>query len=203
MGNGTLVKSFAKSLVKSLNKSFEANSPASSEKVYAIIYGTPTNTDNVWSDFSNSNYLRIGESLPADSTEIVIDFTLGTSKSGTQTIFYAGIFALTIYSNYLGTYDNGASGYKTIIPASDLVVNSHYVVRVVKNDRELSFYYSKDGGDFVNSLNWTSPNNYLSYILIGKSSTTNRYFRGSVDLNNTYVKVGNKIWFAGDTKNEE
>lgn len=201
--SGTLVKNLQKSLVKTMGISFEKNPSSTSDKVYAIIYGTPTNTDKVWSDFSNSNYLRIGESLPTDSTEIVIDFTLGTSKSGTQTIFYAGIFALTIYSNYLGTYDNGASGYKTIIPASDLVVNSHYVVRVEKNDRELSFYYSKDGGDFVNSLNWTSPNNYLSYILIGKSSTTNRYFRGSIDLNNTYVKIGNKIWFNGDTKSEE
>lgn len=201
--SGTLVKNLQKSLVKTMGISFEKNIPSTSDKVYAIIYGTPTNTDNVWSDFSNSNYLRIGESLPADSTEIVIDFTLGTTKSGTQTIFYAGLFALTIYSNYLGTYDNSASGYKTIIPASDLVVNSHYVVRVEKNDKALSFYYSKDGGDFVNSLNWTSPNNYLSYILIGKSSTTNRYFRGSIDLNNTYVKIGNKIWFNGDTKSEE
>ena len=201
--SGTLVKNLQKSLVKTMGISFEKNPSSTSEKVYAIIYGTPTNTDNVWSDFSNSNYLRIGESLPTDSTEIVIDFTLGTTKSGTQTIFYAGLFALTIYSNYLGTYDDSASGYKKVIPASDLVVNSHYVVRVEKNDRELSFYYSKDGGDFINSLNWTSQNDYLSYILIGKSSTTNRYFRGSIDLNNTYVKIGNKIWFAGDTKNEE
>lgn len=172
------------------------------KEVYAKVFGTPTNTDNVWSDFSNDNYLRIGESLPTASTEIVIDFTLGSSKSGTQTIFYAGIFALTIYSNYLGTYDNSASGYKTIIPASDLVVSSHYVVRVVKNGRELSFYYSKDGGDFVNSLNWTSPNNYLSYILLGKSSTTNRYFRGSIDLNNTFIKVGSRYWFKGKTREE-
>lgn len=174
------------------------------KEVYAQMFGTLTESPSgVFNGFSNNNYLRIGESLPTDSTKIVIDFTVGSSKSGTQTIFYAGIFALTIYSNYLGVYDDGASTYRQIIPASDLVVNSHYVVRIEKNDRDLSFYYSKDGGDFVNYLNWTSPNNYLPYILLGKSSTTNRYFRGSIDLNNTFIKVGSRYWFKGKTKQEE
>lgn len=171
------------------------------KEVYAIIKGSPTeNPSGVFSDFTDNNYLITNEILPENVTEIQVEFTMPSTipSSGTQAIFTSGLFGLTMYNKQVSTY---YSGYKNIIPQADTVGDSTYVVRCLINGKSLSFSYSKDGGAFVDTLNFTTGNDN-NVVRFGNVATAGRSFKGSINLNNTYIKVGNRYWFKGKTREE-
>lgn len=172
------------------------------KEVYAIIKGNPTeNPSGVFSNFTDDNYLITNEKLPEDVTEVQVEFTMMSTipSSGTQAIFNAGLTSLTLYNKQVSMYD---SGYKNIIPQSDTTGGSTYVVRCLINGKSLSFSYSKDGGAFIDSLNFTTRNNY-NVVKFGIASA-GRSFKGSINLNNTFIKrIGNRYWFKGKTKQGE
>ena len=167
------------------------------KEIYAIIKGTPTESPTgVFGGFTDSNYLVIERQLPTNATEFQCEFTMQSTipTSGTQTIFMCGLFSLTLYSKAISMY---SGGYKNIIPSSDVVADSNYVVKCVINGKSLSFSYSKDGGAFVSSLSITTTNNYSATMLFGKSTSSGRSFKGTVNVANTYIKIGDKYWYNG------
>lgn len=165
------------------------------KELYAIIMGSPTNNNGVFSGFTDSNYLIINKVLPSSVTEIQVEFTMMATipTSGTQAIFASGLFGLTLYSKQVSMYDGG---YKNIIPQADTTGGSNYVVKCLINGKSLSFSYSKDGGAFVDTLNFTTNNNY-NVVRFGNVATSGRSFKGSINLNNTYIKIGDKYWYKG------
>lgn len=203
--SGTLVKTLPKSLVKTMGISFEKNpSSASGEKVYAIIYGSPTeNPAGVFSDFSNTNYLLINQQIPEEATELQIEFTQPSTiaTSGTQAIINAGVFSISMYQKAISFYSG--SGTNSIIPSTDATPNSTYRIKLMINGKVITHCYSKDGGEFTTPETWTSNLNYSNNIRIGNSTVSGRGWKGSINMNNTYIKIGSKFWYDGATKNEE
>lgn len=205
MGNGTIVKTLPKSLVKTMGISFEKNpSSASGEKVYAIIYGSLTeNPTGVFSGFSNTNYLLINQQIPEEATELQIEFTQPSTiaTSGTQVIIKGGAFAISLYQKNILFY--GGSGQDIIIPSTDATPNSTYTIRLTINGNVFTHCYSKDGGEFTTPETWTSNQPYENNIRIGNSTVSGRGWKGSINMNNTYIKIGSKFWYDGATKHEE
>lgn len=170
---------------------------------YTVV-GTPTITpEGVASGFTNVSALKINALLPAGDIEAKFDFTMGDTVvySGTQTIFsFDGLFGIS-KSNYgnLASWDYRANTWRTVVPASDLTARSHYVVQVTRTGTTYSFSYSKDGGPFVSSVTYNSTggtpstNNFIGSNL----NLAGRYFTGTINLNNSFVKSNGEYWFNG------
>ena len=170
---------------------------------YTVV-GTPTITpEGVASGFTSVSALKINALLPAGDIEAKFDFTMGDTVeySGTQTIFsFDGLFGIS-KSNYgnLASWDYRANTWRTVVPASDLTARSHYVVQVTRTGTTYSFSYSKDGGPFVSSVTYNSTggtpstNNFIGSNL----NMAGRYFTGTINLNNSFVKANGQYWFNG------
>lgn len=167
------------------------------------VVGTPTITDGVASGFTSVSALKINALLPEGDIEAKFDFTMGDTVeySGTQTIFsFDRLFGIS-KSNYgnLASWDYRANTWRTVVPAADLTAKSRYVVQCTRTGTTYSFSYSKDGGPFVSSVTYNSTggtpstNNFIGSNL----NMADRYFTGTINLNNSFVKVNGELWFFG------
>ena len=175
------------------------------KELYAIIMGSLTEASTgVFNGFSNTAYIRINKQLPDNSTELQIEIGMPSTiaTSGTQSIINVGIFSLTMYQQTISLYSGSSD--KTVIPSTDISGNSTYVIKAVRTagSKTFQFSYSKDGGAFVNTANWTSNLSYTDYIRIGNSTASGRGWKGTINLNNTYIKIGDKFWYKGLYKEE-
>ena len=175
--------------------------------------GTPTIVDGVVSGFSASNYLKTGD-LSSDTAEVEL-FALCTPAS---TDIASGIHPAFGFINY-GTSNSfvgvansgrpwctlkgiGGTTYDfnktTIILQADVPV---YLKLAVKNNVG-TFSYS------LNNFTWTEiksvdmsadPVKFLqgNNFRIGHSAIANNIFNGSIDINETYIKINNGLWFYG------
>lgn len=177
--------------------------PYTTQVGYTVV-GTPTITpEGVASGFTNVSALKINALLPAGDIEAKFDFTMGDTVeySGTQTIFsFDGLFGIS-KSNQgtLASWDYRANTWRTVVPAADLTARSNYVVQVTRTGTTYSFSYSKDGGPFVSSVTYNSTggtpstNNFIGSNL----NLAGRYFTGTINLNNSFVKSNGEYWFNG------
>ena len=174
---------------------------------YTIV-GSPTIVDGVVSRFSSANYLT----LPLDKnvsniTEYVFKFKLTSEGLRNQYnyLFRRGNFQFSIYGStnltfsipnmYLPTYNQN-------IPLTGFVplVDNWYWVKYTYDGTNVNLYSSIDG------INWILRNTVTNVTVAGISGTfylgfadnnVNNYFGGEIDLNETYIKVNNKLWFNG------
>jgi hypothetical protein len=86
------------------------------------------------------------------------------------------------------------------VPASDYTVGATYIVKFksspsqTANRVNVSFSYSKNGGDFSTPVTYELLKSQDTTITIGNSTTqTSYYFGGSIDLNHTYIKVNSQV----------
>lgn len=170
---------------------------------YTVV-GSPTITEEgVVSGFTSVSALKINALLPAGDIEAKFDFTMGdtVAYSGTQTIFsFDGLFGIS-KSNQgtLASWDYRANTWRTVVPAADLTARSNYVVQITRTGTTYSFSYSKDGGPFVSSVTYNSTggtpstNNFIGSNL----NMAGRYFTGTINLNNSFVKANGEYWFNG------
>lgn len=167
--------------------------------------GNPTIVDGVASGFSASDYLKINNNFSSSSNfEIVVR---GTA------IYAAAQRACLVFNNgekgfldigsdspgiRLALKYNGSLTSFRIYP--NLIEGQLYYIHIIKTNSTLTLGYSTDGKNILLSEDFslTSFDWIFSYILLGiapwQSATS---YGGSIDLNETYIKVNGVPWFTG------
>lgn len=171
-----------------------------------IIYGTPTITSGIASNFSASNYLDVIGGRQKNNAVYVVKFTMGNAQSSLrQTIFHSEyLFTVDMLANswVIKTYNWGTSSQVALFTST---ANTTYWVKTVINGQTKTYSYSTDGENYtqVASFTDTSVDVTANYPLrIGNCSRNDlldRPFTGSIDLNETYINVnGERIWNGMD-----
>lgn len=176
----------------------------------------------VASNFSESSAIFIEEAfLPGNDTwEIGVKFTLpqktkvyhalfGTGVSGTdfccptvsietysdKTRIVAGISKNGNNWDYFGTYD--------LTDTTD----QWYYLKFKFDGEKYVVSFSEDGQIFDDIIQFDYSVMYQnankSKISFGGVAMNNHYFGGSIDLKETYIEIGEKIWWGGNKGHEE
>ncbi len=167
--------------------------------------GNPIIVDGVASWFSQNDYLQTSNVFPNDinSFDAVIKFNC--SDLSTPNTLYSSISTILPFG--LSLRDTGklrlycGNAGNSIDSTTSFVANTNYLAKIsyVKNTG-WSLLTSSDNG-----VNWNTEFSGFApvlapqsnYITIGRNFTgTNKEpFVGSIDLNQTYIKVNGKLWF--------
>lgn len=171
---------------------------------YTVV-GSPTISDGIASGFSADDYLKISNNFASSADfEIVIRATC-VSAAATRTCM---------------SFDGGTNGFLDIGPANirlaikyngaiesfsiypTLTDGEQYYAHIKKTGDSLFLGYSVDGTTILMSDTFTLVNfNWaFSEIIFGKNPYNGvTYYSGSIDLNNTYIKVNGSLWFGRET----
>ena len=168
---------------------------------YTIV-GSPTIVDGVVSGFSSANYLTLPSVDFSSNFESQVAFTVNTYST-------CGIMCLNSYtykgwhcigSNLLSFTLNISDGEnsKNIRASFTISNNTFYIANAkrVGNNVVCSLY---SNGSLVNQQTITIDDGYHVVQGTGYNIGKNTVgaFDGMIDLNNTYIKINNKLWFNG------
>ena len=172
---------------------------------YTVV-GSPTITDGVVSGFSSANYLRLPQisAGTVKSFEISTKFTTGAilSDSTIIGILLSYNYGINLYANgkYLkGRIKIGANYYEVDSALNVVNINTTYYVKFIV-DTTVGKEYLKISTD---NSNWQIYEKDISTSVIDNSiqwqigNGSVGVFGGSIDLNNTNIKVNNKLYFNG------
>lgn len=167
---------------------------------YTIV-GTPTIVDGVASGFSSSDYLNISSGVSSNSLEVVIslkDIPQVVNNQGCI-LRLIGNLNLNVYQQENGTvrvYYKGSDGNSKYLPAFDYANVGYFKIVISSTGAEA--YYSSDGSSYsaVSSLSVQPYSISFTSARWGYLSSTLQAFQGSIDLNNTYIKVNGQPWFG-------
>lgn len=175
---------------------------------YTVV-GSPTITDGVVSGFSGGNYLICNKVFPNDIAlngfDCQIKFTMPNEiNSDLQLIgipftnaAYGGIrvssgLRLMMYIDGVSNYFRSDTNY--------LQLNNTYIVKYKIENNTMKLYC----GTTINNLQLVGTKAIDSFTLttyrdvcIGTTINQASAFTGSIDLNETYIKINNKLWFNG------
>lgn len=177
---------------------------------YTIV-GSPTITDGVVSGFSSSNYLELQNTitLSKDSNiEIVEKINKPSDKNSNSLIGTATRYGFAVqvaYSGRLLLYiGNGSawsiSGSNGQVGTNILDNDTDYYIKIKISNSLFNVYISTDNINYTldNSLDISVLTKEQQYNLrLGMARNTANYFNGSIDLNETYIKIDGKLWFNG------
>ena len=162
--------------------------------------------DGIASGFSDSNYLLINDTpfSSSNDVEMIIRFTPTEIASGYLCGFgtNAGIY-LTKISDKLryGIAYNGitqtTAGSSYAIDELNIPYYLHFLF--YHSNLNVKMGLSADGLNPTYGIDVTaSAAPRITSLLLGKTRVaSNYYLRGSIDLNNTYIKVNRVPWFTG------
>lgn len=165
--------------------------------------GTPTIVDNMVSGFSSSDYLKLNR-LPANQASLEMYVKFKTSNIDTRQFIVA-------YGNYWGVEIKNTGKISCsiyFVPSSEALVNLDTILAVntvyttkteIKNGTMIFSLYSANGV-LIETKSTTYSGTFGNQVVwLGKSSPAypNTYFNGSIDLNQTYIKVNDQLWFYG------
>ena len=144
------------------------------------------------SGFDSTHYLKIPNGR-IDDSEYVIKFTTGSSVTTAQIILHSENFIAVEISTggWLFSWDWTTSASKSILQVS---ANTTYWLKVQINGTTRTFFTSTDGTNYTQRLSYSDTatsigDDYECRIGVS-SSNDNNPFLGSIDLTETYVKVG-------------
>ena len=183
---------------------------------YTVV-GSPTISDGVASGFSDSNYLTFPGSFSEEGDiDIVVKITTDSSlDSGQYAISWqckpasanrdCGLYIISGGKYGCVLRDVADNGPQYTAPSAyALSVNTDYYLRILftASDKSLKVGSSTDGVNYSYGINQTlqanfCPLNVASYNRIGRAQPNGYYFRGSIDLKETYIKVNGKPFFRG------
>ena len=163
--------------------------------------GTPTISDGVVSDFSSNDYIKINtlNINSADIWECVIKIHTSLTNSG-QCIFGNNVDwgtnvrinsenqLLCQISNDTTSTDIGSITGQTVL--SD---NTDYYVKVKFTGTQYILSLSTNGATWTEEGNVSSTTKITDrgIWIFGAYSVAAWYFRGSIDINNSYIKLNN------------
>ena len=182
--------------------------PSQESTPNAIVYGTPTITNGVISNFSQNNYLRTTDNKSVNNAEYVYKFTTGSTTSATaQTIAHCEyLFALHVSANTfeINTYNWETATSFTLFTA---LPSTTYWVKILINGTTKTFSYSIDGENYTELISFSDSLTDVSEtypITIGNSSLNKSltiFFLGTIDLNGCYTNInGVRAWNGMDFK---
>lgn len=160
------------------------------------LQGSPTITDGILSGMSATDYLKITPYIPSGDMEFQFAFNVGTLGTNCCAFEIPGIFSLFIHSNSIKIWNFKNSSFPEIISSSNVSANDDFVIRFVRTGTSYTYSWAKNGGTFsspsVLDLNQTQT----GWAAMGAPTTdTSRYFRGTIDLNNTFINIDGAPWF--------
>lgn len=176
--------------------------------------GSPTIVDGVVSGFSSANYLQINRKdldfYSQSSFDFTIKFKAGeTGTTGTSIVFglrckatgQEGNYGVYLNSNNTGAIYCGFDENNQLISANlSFVAGNTYYLRWGKENGILFCSISTDGINWTILCNDNGANNtttptdsYRKKITIFRIAWSNL----TLDLNETHIKVNNKLWFNG------
>ena len=179
---------------------------------YTVV-GSPTIVDNVASNFNASNVLEIRTNYPSsyNNFEQVVTFTTPSnysalsllerllvpgSRGGMDVNYYNS--NLYFHAYFRTTEDTTADKALTIYSPS-LQPSTTYTGKFLYDGSKYTLELWQNGSKLGSAeLACTYPLYTTTYYSIGGTQGSNdRYFHGSIDLNNTYIKVDGNLWFYG------
>lgn len=185
----------------------------SGPNTYTVV-GNPTITDGIASGFSKDNYLLLSAAFPSFNTFEMV-FCLNMSQADSNNGFFGtsnsqdkqGISLTLNSSNKLVTYlsSNGTSWDISNGGAGTTVFNANSTF-YVKCEFTGSQYIISSSTD---KTNWTTEYTVSSSAKIfipvkpfsigynKYTSNSTQFFRGFIDLKETYIKIDNSLWFYG------
>lgn len=184
-----------------MSMSYELMMRKKEQIMYATIKGTLTESPyGVFSGFSASNFLELQQQLDTTKPfELVAKInvkSIGSAQTiiGTSTSTYIqlGVRGTGVAMMLLGT---GGSSFNIgiLYTSTVLSTNTDYWIKGKFTGTKYELYLSTDG------INWNLENSIESSTLISNSPITlqmgnghisNWYLHGSIDLNNSYIKLG-------------
>lgn len=179
--------------------------------------GSLTNNQGVVSGFSESNYLTINKTPPAKTMEITSFELYGTAtlnELNTHSFIFAQLNAnkltpqmgIAANNNFVCDISPDGTNWVTLVFApSELTpeigqtynwlsmwdIESKILTFKVKKAQDETFTLSKTAT--LNAINWTD------LMAIGMDQlSTGEYFRGTIDLSQSYIKINGKMWWQGN-----
>lgn len=172
------------------------------------VVGSPTISDGILSGLvNNQSYLRTSETISVSSLA-GSEFTFRAQiNSSSLPIFWmiSSNIAINILpvSRKLQVKIGNVSSYSFNLPSSFSTNNYFFYKVIFDNTYNCSFYF----GDTINNLILVSTHQFEPASLSTKASirigsennnwSSGTVWDGSIDLNNTYIKINNVYWFRG------
>lgn len=162
--------------------------------------GNPTIVNGVASDFSASNYIKTDSSIPATASKIEVNLRFSLSDvSDWQTMFSMSADSRSrgletapnnqLYFSYLDTTSNNVA-----LPLAVISNNVYYDFNLQAEGTSLTIKVLQGNTELYNqTFNNCLFSDLVYYLQFGYLSPS--VFKGYIDLNNTYAKVDNKLWF--------
>ena len=181
------------------------------------IVGSPTVSDGVIGGFSDANYATVPSSFPSSNNwEIFIKFTTGNSFNSnysdilTNGRLNGGTYSLALYTSssniVLALSSNGTNwnlANQTLFTAS---INTTYWIKITFDGTQYVASYSTDGETFTTAYTLSSSaliDTSVPTIFLGNNQgISNTYFIGSIDLNESYIKINDEMWWHGTVISE-
>lgn len=171
------------------------------------IQGSPTISDGIVSNFSASNFLQstsLFDSASAfDNLEVQTKITVptGISSSGQQILYFPfeGLYSgFRIYAN------NAVSWYIfsnriTIDSGFIMTPGNSYFIKATMINKIATLYIKEEGQSWQSygtvDCSQENPTANEPFIIGTFGADHSHYFTGSIDLNQTYIKINDKVWF--------
>ena len=168
------------------------------QTMYATIKGTLTESPSgVFSGFSNSNYLQLQQQFtlsPTTKAEFCFKINVSNFDTTFNNVFYGNkkqrYFYFGVQTNgklIISFADGGADWISLQSSNTALSLNTDYIIKI-KIDNNVASIYINGTLDKTYKIGLSATNTIN--VGIGSGLTSSDYFRGSIDLPNSYVKLG-------------
>lgn len=180
--------------------------------------GSLVNNQGVVSGFSASNYLTINKTPPAGTMEIT-SFELYGTSSVTVVAAHSNIYG-QLNANYttpqlgwsqggnpsVSVSEDGSTWTSAQVTSADgFVAEANQIYNMLatwdSTSKTLTFKIKKDTDETYTFTKTTSLDsvNWTGLMAIGMDQlSTGEYFRGTIDLSQSYIKINGKMWWQGN-----
>ena len=168
--------------------------------MYATIKGTLTENDGVFSGFSSSNYLKIQNTINVNSSTnfemvVKVNFNNFTEYSTFVGSFNSYDITLRTGTDAKVCFNVGNGNSWIIINQSSkntFLPNTDYFFKIVLKNNKAQVFSSTNGTIWTQEIDreLTISDQYNFNITLGIGRISATYFDGTIDLNNSYIKLG-------------
>lgn len=187
---------------------------------YTVV-GSPTIENGIASGFSSSNYLQLQQPFNPSNNKWEVFIKIQTSSSLTNAYFFRssisapsqeGRFGIVVSTRdtkhfRLAISTDGTSFLLINDGTYTILTNTDYWIKFGWTGTEYYLDYSIDNITFTRDITCVESNgvyNGLTITQFGIYSYNNAYrdpFNGSIDLNETYIKIGDGYFWRGSHQN--
>lgn len=172
------------------------------------IVGSPTITSvGIVSGFSDSNYLTIDDDpnfQNANSWEFITKVSVGSTSAYQKILFGYGInFGVTNLGYlHLWLYTNGSLFVDSHVCSADLLSTNPFI-KLSFDGTTYSCYISSDGETWILKYSYNSTTKIIDSGPLRLGNYGSEYWRGTIDLSQTHIKINDEIWWVSYTYHEE